>query len=112
MAYETLLTDLNEGVLTVTLNRPEKLNAFTVGMMSDLLQLFDEVDSDDAIRYGFGLRWAQMGLFETYRIAGGEAGRFSAFLPGWGHMTSPVLRAIDGSAPAGGERCVDGTCEL
>ena len=45
-------------------------------------------------------------------IAGGEAGRFSAFLPGWGHMTSPVLRAIDGSAPAGGERCVDGTCEL
>ncbi len=29
---------------------------------------------DDAIRMGFGLRWAQMGLFETYRIAGGEAG--------------------------------------
>lgn len=29
---------------------------------------------DDVIRYGFGLRWAQMGLFETYRIAGGEAG--------------------------------------
>jgi carnitine 3-dehydrogenase len=29
---------------------------------------------DDVIRYGFGLRWAQMGLFETYRIAGGPAG--------------------------------------
>ena len=29
---------------------------------------------DDAIRYGFGLRWAQMGMFETYRLAGGEAG--------------------------------------
>ncbi|WP_101068435.1 carnitine 3-dehydrogenase [Roseovarius salinarum] len=29
---------------------------------------------DDAIRYGFGLRWGQMGLFETFRIAGGEAG--------------------------------------
>ena len=29
---------------------------------------------DDAIRYGFGLRWAQMGLFETFRIAGGEQG--------------------------------------
>jgi carnitine 3-dehydrogenase len=29
---------------------------------------------DDAIRYGFGLRWAQMGLFETYRIAGGLGG--------------------------------------
>ncbi len=29
---------------------------------------------DEAIRMGFGLRWAQMGLFETFRIAGGEAG--------------------------------------
>ena len=29
---------------------------------------------DDIIRYGFGLRWAQMGMFETYRVAGGEAG--------------------------------------
>ena len=29
---------------------------------------------DESIRMGFGLRWAQMGLFETYRIAGGEAG--------------------------------------
>lgn len=29
---------------------------------------------DDAIVYGFGIRWAQMGLFETYRCAGGEAG--------------------------------------
>ncbi len=29
---------------------------------------------DDAIRFGFGLRWAQMGLFDTYRIAGGLGG--------------------------------------
>lgn len=29
---------------------------------------------DEAIRMGFGIRWAQMGLFETYRIAGGEEG--------------------------------------
>ena len=29
---------------------------------------------DDAIRLGLGLRWAQMGLFETYRIAGGSGG--------------------------------------
>ncbi|WP_176082794.1 carnitine 3-dehydrogenase [Martelella sp. HB161492] len=31
-------------------------------------------DIDEAIRMGFGIRFAQMGLFETYRIAGGEAG--------------------------------------
>ena len=45
-------------------------------------------------------------------VAGGEAGRFSAFIPGWGHMTSPVLRAIDGQAPVSGPVCVDGTCYL
>ncbi|MCP4490271.1 MAG: L-carnitine dehydrogenase [Gammaproteobacteria bacterium] len=31
-------------------------------------------DIDDAVRYGFGLRYAQMGVFDTYRVAGGEAG--------------------------------------
>ena len=45
-------------------------------------------------------------------VAGGEAGRFSAFIPGWGHMTNPVLRAIDGSGPAAGPDCVDGACAV
>ena len=31
-------------------------------------------DIDDVIRYSFGLRWAQMGIFQVYRVAGGEAG--------------------------------------
>lgn len=44
-------------------------------------------------------------------VAGGEAGRFSAFIPGWGHMTTPVLRALDG-APSTGELCEDGTCKI
>ena len=38
-------------------------------------------------------------------VAGGEAGRFSAFIPGWGHMSSPVLRGMDGAA-AGGRAAV------
>jgi hypothetical protein len=44
-------------------------------------------------------------------VIGGEAGRFSAFIPGWGHMSSPVLREIEqkGASPS---RCVDGTCYL
>lgn len=41
-------------------------------LVKDGIATTEEVD--DAIRYGFGLRWAQMGLFETYRVAGGEAG--------------------------------------
>ncbi|MBB4304630.1 carnitine 3-dehydrogenase [Rhodobium orientis] len=42
---------------------------------------------DDIMRYGFGLRWAQMGLFQTYRIAGGEAG-MRHFL----HQFGPALK--------------------
>jgi hypothetical protein len=45
-------------------------------------------------------------------VAGGEAGRFSAFVPGWGHMSSPVLRGVGGAQPAGGVQCVDGTCAV
>ena len=41
-------------------------------LVKDGIATTEEIDN--AIRYGFGLRWAQMGLFETYRTAGGEAG--------------------------------------
>ena len=44
-------------------------------------------------------------------VIGGAAGRFSAFIPGWGHMSSPVLRGIDGGS-SDGPVCVDGTCYL
>lgn len=46
-------------------------------------------------------------------VVGGEAGRFSAFVPGWGHMSAPVLRSIESDAAARREPvCVDGTCYL
>ncbi|ETW96535.1 MAG: hypothetical protein ETSY1_26260 [Candidatus Entotheonella factor] len=45
-------------------------------------------------------------------VAGGDAGRFSAFLPGWGHMSSPVLRTVDGRLQTSGPVCIDGTCLL
>lgn len=41
-------------------------------LVNDGIATTEEID--DIIRFGFGMRWAQMGLFETYRIAGGEAG--------------------------------------
>src|SRR5205085_455858 len=44
-------------------------------------------------------------------VIGGPAGRFSAFIPGWGHMSSPVLRSIEDGRNAG-PVCVDGTCYL
>jgi enoyl-CoA hydratase/carnithine racemase len=50
MNYETLECALAEGVLTLTLNRPARLNAFTHQMMHDLLAAFDMIDADDAVR--------------------------------------------------------------
>ncbi|MFT5482587.1 MAG: carnitine 3-dehydrogenase [Halieaceae bacterium] len=41
-------------------------------MIKDDVATTSEID--DIMRFGFGIRWAQMGLFETYRVAGGEAG--------------------------------------
>ena len=41
-------------------------------LIEDEIATTEEID--DVIRFGFGLRWAQMGLFENYRIAGGQGG--------------------------------------
>ena len=50
MAYETLLTDLSDGIFTLTLNRPDRLNAFTATMMTEYLQVLDEIDANDDVR--------------------------------------------------------------
>jgi hypothetical protein len=45
-------------------------------------------------------------------VVGGEAGRFSAVIPGWGHMSQPVLRGIEGATPAQAPLCTDDSCQL
>jgi enoyl-CoA hydratase/carnithine racemase len=50
MAYETIHYDTADGILTLTLNRPDKLNAFTTAMMTELIDAFDRADADDAVR--------------------------------------------------------------
>ena len=49
-ALPTLLYRVEDGIATITLNRPEKLNAFTAQMRDDLVAAFDETDADDAVR--------------------------------------------------------------
>jgi len=44
-------------------------------------------------------------------VAGGAAGRFSAFIPGWGSYAVPLLRPVDAGQQAG-DGCTDGTCSL
>ena len=50
MNLETLDCTLDSGVLTITLNRPDKLNAFNRVMMEELIAAFDRADADDAVR--------------------------------------------------------------
>jgi enoyl-CoA hydratase/carnithine racemase len=47
---EQILYDVDGAVATITLNRPDQLNAFTGQMMRELIEAFDEVDRDDAVR--------------------------------------------------------------
>jgi enoyl-CoA hydratase/carnithine racemase len=49
-AYQTILYDLADGVLTITLNRPEKLNAFNAAMSVELIDAIGRADADDAVR--------------------------------------------------------------
>lgn len=48
--FETLLYDVEDGIATITLNRPERMNAFTARMMKDLIEVFDVTDADDDVK--------------------------------------------------------------
>lgn len=49
-SFETLQYALEDGVAVVTLNRPDKLNAFNTDMLRELIGVFDLTDGDDAVR--------------------------------------------------------------
>jgi enoyl-CoA hydratase/carnithine racemase len=48
--YTQILYDVADGIATITLHRPEKMNAFTGTMMSEMIDAFDRIDADDDIR--------------------------------------------------------------
>ena len=48
--FETIHYVVDEGIATITLNRPEKMNAFTGQMRDDIISAFDLSDADDNVR--------------------------------------------------------------
>ncbi len=50
MDFEQILTQVDDGVLTITLNRPDRLNAWTPTMGRELIAAFDQADGDDDVR--------------------------------------------------------------
>jgi len=49
MSFEQITAELSEGIFTITLNRPERLNAWTAIMCRELIEAFDRADADDQV---------------------------------------------------------------
>ena len=50
MDYSEIKCDITDQILTITLNRPDKLNAFTLNMGDELIDAFDKADENDDVR--------------------------------------------------------------
>lgn len=111
MELTELRYEVADGVATVTLHRPDKLNAFTVRMMSEMLDVFDRIDADDDVRAvivtgagrGFCAGADLSSGGDTFDYA--EHGARDAHRDGGGLVTlrifeskKPVIAAINGPA--------------
>ena len=110
MAFETLLYDVADGIATLTLNRPDRLNAVNATVIRELVAAFDGADADDAVRAvivtGAGRAFcagADLGGGATTFDGRGE--RPEDHRDGGGlvtlrifEMTKPVIAAINGPA--------------
>ncbi len=112
MDFEQITTELADGVLTITLNRPDRLNAWTARMGRELIEAFDRADADDEVRAiivtgagrGFcaGADLAAGGETFDYRARGqadaaprDNGGEFTLRIF---ESTKPVIAAINGPA--------------
>jgi enoyl-CoA hydratase/carnithine racemase len=115
MEYSQILYEVSESVATITLSRPERMNAFTDVMMREVIDAFDRVDADDDVRVvivtGAGERafcaGADLGGGGDTFAKGGSDIQTSVGVPrdGGGMValrifscTKPVIGAINGAA--------------
>ena len=114
MAFNVIKYQVNNRILTITLNRPDRLNAFTRQMKSELMEAFDMAEADDEVRVvvvtgagrgfcagadlergGSTWKWGEPDEEfnpERHRDGGGEMNlRFFEF-------TKPIIAAINGPA--------------
>ncbi|MEM7079273.1 MAG: crotonase/enoyl-CoA hydratase family protein [Pseudomonadota bacterium] len=113
MDYETILYDVEDGIATFTLNRPEALNAFTHQMRDELIDACDRADADDAVKVivvtGAGRAFcagADLSGGGSTFDADGRADRKSGLNPDGGglltlrlyELNKPIIAAINGAA--------------
>ncbi|MGH2760831.1 MAG: crotonase/enoyl-CoA hydratase family protein [Actinomycetota bacterium] len=114
MAYEEIIYDVSDRIATITLNRPDRLNAFTTTMARELIDAFGQADNDDDVRVvivtgsgrGFcaGADLGAGGATFDNRVRGG-AQSIQEHRDGGGvvtlriyDMSKPVIAAINGPA--------------
>ncbi|MCZ6618323.1 MAG: crotonase/enoyl-CoA hydratase family protein [Gammaproteobacteria bacterium] len=113
MSYNAILYDVDDGILTLTLNRPEKLNAFTGEMLTEMIDAFDRADADDDVRAiivtGAGRAFCAgadlSGGSETFNADSREDQLRGVQPDGGGKLTlriyelnKPIIAAINGAA--------------
>ena len=113
MNYETIILDKNDRIATITLNRPERLNAVNMKMVEEIVHAYDDVANDDGVRVvvitGSGRAFC---AGEDVKVRPGETPerrKPSARIAGFGtraekmvlgprSMPKPVIAAINGAA--------------
>lgn len=114
MEYTEIAFDVAERIATITLNRPDHLNAFTNVMMREVIDAFDQVDADDEVRAvivtgagrGFCAGADLSGGGETFAAGGSDVGTPVGVPRDGGGLvalrifecTKPVIAAINGPA--------------
>ena len=100
MSYETVLYDVRDGVATVTLNRPDRLNAWNTRLGAELGDAMAAADGDDAVRAvvvtGAGRAFCAGADLSSGGFGGGEAPVLRECWPY--EVRKPVIAAINGHA--------------
>jgi len=122
-----LLTDVQDGILVVTINRPEKKNAANAEVLCGFLDAWRRLDADDSLRCciltGAGDNFCagmDLGVIDRMGSGEGPADEFEkrmadepeTALHGWlktYRPTKPIIAAVEGYALAGGTEVLQGT---
>ncbi|MDT0555491.1 enoyl-CoA hydratase/isomerase family protein [Patiriisocius hiemis] len=113
MSYTNILSEIEDGICTITINRPSKLNALNTETIAELHEAFKEADHDTEVKViiitGSGekafVAGADISEFADFSVRQGEklAAKGQAQLFDFvAHLATPVIAAVNGFALGGG----------
>jgi 2-(1,2-epoxy-1,2-dihydrophenyl)acetyl-CoA isomerase len=116
MAFEKLRYEVADSIATITLNRPERLNALDYALRDEVLQALDNVARDEAVRVliltGAGRAFCAGADMQDVLLRGldmdpetrerREVRDFNALVRAMRHLEKPIIAAVNGAAVGGG----------